>query len=321
METDAVELYRRYRPHTLKEVVGQSVAVRTLADLGKRQAIPHALLFSGPSGCGKTTLARIVADKLGCHGTDFAEVDMARYRGIDSIREISEKIWLAPMHSKCRAWLLDECHQITGQASDALLKMLEDTPPTVYFFLCTTDPAKLKPTICTRCTEIKLELISTDAMESLVRRVAEAEGSSLDESVVDKIVDVAEGSARKALVILHAAIGHRTVESQLESVAKSDFKSQGVELARLLVPGKNKSLGTWKEIAKVLDAMEDEVEPVLQVVLSFARSALLKGWADPEHAYFVLEVFKRPFYECGTGNAPAAALVSASYEVFSRSGS
>src|SRR5690606_3369465 len=108
--------------------------------------IPHAMLFTGPSGCGKTTLARILRVKLRCSDNDFQEINAADFRGIDSIRSMRQQVGAAPLGGDSRIWLIDEAHSMTADAQNAFLKLLEDTPRHVYFFLATTDPQKLKKT-------------------------------------------------------------------------------------------------------------------------------------------------------------------------------
>ena len=136
------ELYKKHRPKTLARVVGNKSTVEALRSMLEARTLPHTLLFHGPSGTGKTTLARIVKNELGCLPTDFHEHNSSDFRGIDFIRELRSKVNLAAA-GPCRVWIIDECHQLTRDAQNAALKILEDTPSHVYFFLCTTDPQKL----------------------------------------------------------------------------------------------------------------------------------------------------------------------------------
>jgi len=200
------ELYKKYRPKDFEGVVGQTDALKSLQQMAKNKKIPHALLFTGPSGCGKTTLARIVRRELGCGKHDFSEVNCADFRGIDMVRDIRSRMMQAPISGSCRVWLIDEAHRLTGDAMDAFLKILEDTPDHVYFMLATTNPQKLLKTVRTRCTEISVKSLSNKDIVKLVTDVAKKEGKTLPKEVAKKIADKCEGSARQALVLLHQII-------------------------------------------------------------------------------------------------------------------
>lgn len=295
------ELYKRYRPTKFAELLGQPGAVKTLQDLGKRDAIPHCLLFTGPSGCGKTTAARILRAKLGCGDADYFEMNIADFRGIDMVRELRQRMTLAPIGGKCRVWLLDEAHKITADAQDALLKILEDTPKHVYFFLATTDPQKLKATIKTRATEIQLKALSTADLKRLVVDTVAKEGATLADEVIEKLAETADGSARKLMVLLNAVIGLKDVEEQLTAITANDFKAEAIQLARALMNPKTK----FAEVAKILKAIEDEPEGVRHLVLSYARSCMLSNPAMAGRAADIIRIFQFPFYD---SKAPGLAL-------------
>lgn len=287
----APELYRRYRPKEFKDVVGQEEVIKSLVDMGKRKAIPHALLFTGPSGCGKTTLARILRRKLKCSDWDFVEINASDDRGIDMVRDIKSRMSMSPLGGGSRVFLIDEAHQMTPQGQDCILKYLEDTPAHVYFFICTTDPKKLKPTIITRCNEIRCKEITVDALKNLCIKVAEAEGVTLDPTVAEKAALVAEGSGRKALVLLHAILHLPTVEQQIGTIESSDTKANSFKICQLLF----KSGCTWKDMRELLSKIDDDPEGIRYMVLGYAKAILLKG--DNSKARQVMECFRDNYYD------------------------
>jgi DNA polymerase III gamma/tau subunit len=292
-DSKAVELYRKHRPRTLGAVVGQEHAVAQLKEMGKANRLPHVILFSGPSGTGKTTISRILKEKLECSDSCFHEINAADSRGIDTVRDIRQRMGIAPIGGKTTIYLIDEAHKLTNDAQNGFLKILEDTPSHVYFFLATTDPQKLIATIKTRCTEIALKPVSQAALKTLVQTVAEKEDKEVADEVADKIAEYAEGSARGALVILHRILGLETKEEQLESIEKGAVKNQSIDLCRALI---NKT--SWKEVAKILEGLKDqEAESIRRHVLGYAQAVLLKSGQD--RAFVVLDVFSRHLYDVG----------------------
>lgn len=302
------ELYKKYRPTCLDEVLGQKEAIDVLSSLLNKKKIPHAILFNGPSGCGKTTLSRILKKELNCGDMDFCEINCADTRGIEFVRDIRERMYLAPMQGDCRIYYLDECHQCTGASQTALLKMLEDTPRHVYFILATTDPQKLLKTIHTRCTDIKLSLLSQESIEELVRYVIKKEKVKLSDTVISTISEISEGSARKALVLLGQIIDLAAEDEQLEALQRGDFKKESIELARLLINPKSK----WPQVANVLKNLDDEPEQVRYLVLGYANSVLLKGGPLAARAYLVIRCFDCNFYD-----SKKSGLTAACWEVIS----
>lgn len=286
------ELYRRYRPTKFSEVVGQDESIRMLTEMGKSGKIPHALLFTGPSGTGKTTLGRILRKKIGCIDADYIETNAADFRGIDTIREMARNSSAAPLGGKCRVWFIDEVHQLTSQAQDAFLKLLEDTHRHVYFMLGTTDPQKLKNTIITRCTQIRCKELSEDDLKKVVTRVCEAEGKELDESVLKRLVEASSGSARKALVILHAIIDLGSKEEQLSAIQSEDERSQAIEICRGLMNPKT----TWKDMQEVLKTVEEDPEAIRWMILGYAKKVLL-GNGNHSRAALIIENFRDHFYD------------------------
>lgn len=296
------ELYKKYRPRSLDKVVGNRGTVQALQKMVAKGSIPHTILFSGPSGCGKTTLARILRKELGCLDTDFHEVNCAQNRGVDVIRDIQRLMQFAPV-GKARVWLLDEVHQLTPEAQEGALKMLEDTPEHVWFFLATTNPGKLRPTIRNRSTDMPVSLLADDEAEKLIGYVAKKESLELHKHAVSLIVEQAGGSARRVLVLLDK-VKDLAKDDQEEAIkAGLDEESpEVIELCRALMGG-----GGWGKVAKILRGLKEDPEKVRWAVLGYMRAVLLsKG---DKQTFFTIKAFETPFYD-----SKEAGLVAACYE-------
>lgn len=507
-----MELYKKYRPKKLLEVLGQDGAVSVLQQFIKRKEIPHALLFTGPSGCGKTTIARILVKEVRCASHDFKEINAADQRGIDDIRDIRNQMQLSPLGGESRVYLIDECfpkntligtpngptrldevgegdfvyslngigrvvhvfsnkvdlnriiklkmengqelittkehkfltsqgwmqaqflegssifsdrryymgnhkevthastdlcpfttslclqsgyslsrkkdshrsrweesslerrytqgfeegvhaqevrvesvevykqgsndgnfvgvvgdrersqgfvefmdlqikghpsylpngfvahncHKLTSDAQTALLKMLEDTPSHVYFMLATTDPRKLLKTIHTRCTEIAVKPLDRKEMLNLLRYVRQEEEVEIGEDVYEKVVELAEGSARKALVLLESVLG-KDEDEALSILKRGSAETEAIALARALFNFKI----TWPDMKEILEGLEEhEPENIRWMVLGYAKKILLSGGKLADRAFMVIQVFRDPWYDC-----KHAGLVASCYEV------
>jgi len=300
------ELYKKYRPKRLKHVEGQERAVAVLQGLLDGNKVPHTILLSGPSGTGKTTIARIIKRELKCSDADWQEKNCADFRGIDMVRQLRSQVGMAPMDGPCRIFYIDECHRLTGEAQDAFLKLLEDTPSHVYFLLATTEPNKLKKTILTRSTKVQLNSLDMEALQSVLRRVIKREKLDVSEEVIERISDVADGSARDALVILNQVSG-LSEDEQLDAVQKASVRQQAIEIARALINPKTK----WNQMAKILREVDDEPEGIRYLVLAYATSVLLKGGGKmADRAYLIIDAFSDNFFD-----SKRAGLVAACYEV------
>jgi DNA polymerase III gamma/tau subunit len=298
-----MELYKKYRPKTLDKIMACTLTAELLKTMLERKTLPHALLFTGPKGCGKTSMARIVKDELKCSDMDFREINAANFRGIDTIREIQSVMDLSPCLGDVRVWLLDEVHKLSNDAQTAALKMLEDTPSHVYFLLATTEPEKLIPTFRSRPTEMQVRLFTHDEMLKLCHRVAKRESIQLTDDVYESIIDVAEGCARDALVILDKIRNlpsGKWTEAIDEERAK---KNEAIDLCKALIGKK-----PWPAVAAILKNLKGEPEKIRHAVLGYAKWSILAG-KDTFQAYTVIKLFENHFYD-----SHMPGLVAAAYE-------
>jgi DNA polymerase III subunit gamma/tau len=232
-------LYRKYRPQDFDEVVGQEAIVRTLKNAISSGQVRQAYLFAGPRGTGKTSLARILAKGLNCvqgptptpdkvcnpcvtiaNGTslDVIEMDAASQRGIDDIREIRERVVLQPAEGRYKVYILDEAHQLTDAAWNALLKLIEEPPPHLVFVFCTTDLSKVLPTVRSRCQTFVFSRPRLPELVRLLRRVADGEGIQVPDQALALVARGARGSFRDAVSTL----------DQLASATENEITVQSV---------------------------------------------------------------------------------------------
>ncbi len=232
-------LYRKWRPRTFNEVVGQGHVTHTLQNALPRGRISHAYLFAGPRGTGKTSMGRILAKAVSCLSTednkpcnechicqainegrllDLIEIDAASNRGIDEMRSIRDKVGFRPNEARYKVYILDEVHMLTEPAFNALLKTLEEPPPHVIFVLVTTEPRKIPDTILSRCQRFDFRRVPLQDMIGYLKHIAEQEGLAVEPPALELIARSATGSMRDAVSLLDQLMAYGGEEITLAQV-------------------------------------------------------------------------------------------------------
>ncbi len=287
--------YLKYRPQRISEL--DLTAVReSLEKVFKSKKIPHALLFSGPRGIGKTSAARIFAKAINCQtkrksyepcnrcnlcqaitdgsALDLIEIDAASNRGIDDVRELRDKIKLAPAECQYKVYIIDEVHMLTKEAFNALLKTLEEPPEHAIFILCTTAPEKLPETIISRCLRFNFKKANTVEVLRSLKRVVKGENLKLEKGVLEEIAKASDGSFRDAQKILdQLAMGNKKIglEETKELLGRIEATAPG-KLLQLLVDRSLK--GALLEIDRIISLGAD-LSQYCQDILDKLRLGLL----------------------------------------------
>ncbi|MDP2860996.1 MAG: DNA polymerase III subunit gamma/tau, partial [bacterium] len=237
--------YRKYRPQTIEDLDSEEIRQKMAASVSAKE-FPHAFLFTGPKGTGKTSAARILAKAINCEkreGTepcnkcdqcvsitngnnlDILEIDGASNTGVDDVRDLREKIKLAPSRARYKVYIIDEVHMLSTSAFNALLKTLEEPPKHAVFILCTTEPQKVPETIKSRCVRITFKKATDEEIIRSLKRVARGEKIEIEGNVLDLIGHHAEGSFRDGVKILEQLLIEAKGKSLTEELARQILTS------------------------------------------------------------------------------------------------
>ena len=269
-----VALYRKYRPQSFKEVLGQDHVVNALNGSIKENNVGHAYLFYGSRGTGKTSVARIFAREIGATDADIHEIDAASYSGVDHILLLREEVHLMPFSSPKKVYIVDEVHMLSRAAFNAFLKTLEEPPAHVVFVLATTELEKVPDTIQSRCQVFTFKKPTTKAVAEMVTRVAKAEGFSLEKASAELIALLAGGSFRDAQSVLQKIL----VSSSDKKVSVAEIESitgapKGELIRRVL---ESLAKGEASDALKAVgEAVQSNADMEIFVTLLLDRTRLL----------------------------------------------
>ena len=299
-------LYRKYRPKSFSEVIGQEHVVQTLTNAIASGIISHAYLFTGPRGSGKTTFARLLAKALNCENRkdkefepcnkcnscleimnnrsmDLIEIDAASHRGIDEMKELIDGIKFAPTKSKYKIFVVDECHQLTKEAANALLKTLEEPPAHAIFILATTEIHKMIPTIVSRCQRFDFRKLTVDEIVKRLDILAKKEKVKVDKTALELIALNSGGAFRDAEGLLGQAI----------SFCGQDKEITVDEIKDLL------GLVEIEAVGKLCDYL---VSKDISAAISFLNSVIEKGTDLQEFAKALINYLRQGLILKVTGN-------------------
>lgn len=332
--------YRKYRPQTIEELDTASIR-QSLGAVLSSGKVPHALLFTGPRGLGKTSGARIVAKSINCEkgqsgavcgkcsacvsitegrNLDVLEIDAASNRGIDEIRDLREKIKLAPSSSLYKVYIIDEVHMLTTEAFNAILKTLEEPPSHAVFVLCTTEAHKLPATIISRCLRFDFKRATNEDIIRSLERIVKGEKMKIEKEVLERIAQGSDGSFREAAKILEQAvfsqkpitkelIEHILGETQnlnpqdlLKFLAKKEAKEAVLEINRLIEAGENLPVYTEKILTLLHKILMVKVGVTNEEVVDLASL-----W-QKEEVVRLIELFSRASMELKSTVVPQLPL-------------
>lgn len=293
--------YRKWRPSSFSDLVGQDHVTSTLRQSIKQQRVSHAYLFCGPRGTGKTTTARILAKVANCLSPqdgepcnscrvcqsinqgrfmDIIELDAASNRGIDEIRAIREKVNFSPAEGRRKVYIIDEAHMLTDQAANAFLKTLEEPPAHVIFILCTTEAHKIPPTIVSRCQRFDFRRLPADLIYRRLSEITRAEGANAAPEALRVIARYAAGSLRDAENLLEQLVvsyGGEVGLHQVEELLGLGHGERWLELVKYLLMG-----NTSASLAVINQAAWDgtDLRQLHRQTLELLRGIMLLQWGS-----------------------------------------
>ena len=302
-----------YRANNFNEIIGNDRAIKVLKTTLKRKDRPHAYLFEGPYGCGKTTLAYLIRDYLKCHEKAFDEINVGDTGGVDKARDLIKTLKYKPLMGPVKVILLDEVHMATKAFQNALSKDLESPPSHVYFLLCTTNPEKILKGIKgdQRCFTFTVKPLTDSDSLRLLKEIIQAENVNVPEPALKRIIELAEGTPRRLMVMLDKIIS--LPESEMLSHIEGSLPEEehdAIEIVRGLV----KQNIRWAELATILKSTKAESEQIRRMVINYSKTVILNK-PEPQTAILAIyDAFKNPFYDAPTAKAELAFATAKAFD-------
>ena len=289
-------LYRKYRPNTFEQVVGQKIVVQTLINAIKNNKLTHAYLFAGPRGTGKTSIAKILAKTINCENLnvvtpcnecvnctqfnnkqmiDIIEIDAASNNSVDEIRELKSKVNLVPNTGKYKIYIIDEVHMLTVGAFNALLKTLEEPPSHIVFVLATTEPQKIPATILSRCQRFDFKKIPAQLIFEHLKEVSKDENLNITEDAISEIARLADGGMRDALSMLDQVSSFTSEKITINEVHEVNGTLPQIEIKKIILDLFDKNIS---EVLKKIDAYNNDgknLAKLIEEIMNFLKNVLL----------------------------------------------
>lgn len=289
-------LYRKYRPKSFEDVVGQDIIVKTLKNSIKNNIVTHAYLFSGPRGTGKTSIAKIFAKILNCQNLnglepcnkcisceqanknqniDIIEIDAASNNGVDEIREIRNKITLVPTNSKYKVYIIDEVHMLTNQAFNALLKTLEEPPSHIIFIFATTEPHKIPKTILSRCQRFDYKRVSVNKIVERLKYIAHEEQINVTDEALYEIAKLSDGGMRDSISLLDQALAYCDTEITINDIHDINGTLLPEEIEELIIKMLEKDLVCVMNLLEKYDDQGKNFVKIVQEIIDKLKDCLI----------------------------------------------
>ena len=288
-------LYRKYRPSTFDNLVGQNGVSSIIKNEILHNKISHAYLFSGPRGTGKTSTAKIIAKMINCfnlsddgvpcgtcesclnftNSSDIVEIDAASNNGVDEIRDLRDKVNLVPTYGKYKIYIIDEVHMLTTQAFNALLKTLEEPPAHAIFILATTEFHKIPATVVSRCQKFQFLKFTNEEIVERLSKIASLENIYIDNNILSEIARLADGGLRDAINMLDQLSSFKDSDINIDDLYNLNGVISYLELYNLLVCIKNNDISNIIKIVNEIDKTGKNIDKFISDLISFLKDVLV----------------------------------------------